>query len=269
VKSSSLQVFGGLSVKASGLTVYGLVSVMTKGMVVSAGLTVASSGVIVTGGLTIAQSGVVITGGTTLQNVGLSIKGGMTVDSLSGSVTSMTVKSGGILIADAGSLDVYSKGMLVSGGMTLWGSSSLQTGYSTFSDQRLKQNVTQLTNSLDMINQLRGVSYNWKNGDQLPYKFDNKKHIGMIAQEVQEVIPDVVESMGEDGSFLGLRYGELIPLVIEAIRDLDDCACLAENAMEVMAFLQDIESKVIQAEEENSILLNMISVLEGGAVKRN
>ena len=91
------------------------------------------------------------------------------------------------------------------------------------SDQTLKTDITPIQNSLDKVDTLRGVDFNWidsvieSKGGEDGY-FVRKKDVGVIAQEVQTVIPEAVATR-KDGT-LGVRYEALIPLLIEAIKEL-------------------------------------------------
>jgi len=76
------------------------------------------------------------------------------------------------------------------------------------SDERLKENIVTLPDALNKVCSLRGVSFNRISSGQ--------PEIGLIAQEVQEVYPDVVEV----GDYLGLNYGALVGALVEAIKDL-------------------------------------------------
>ena len=76
------------------------------------------------------------------------------------------------------------------------------------SDERLKENIVTLPDALNKVCSLRGVSFNRISS--------GKPEIGLIAQEVQQVYPDVIE----EGDFLGLHYGALVGALVEAIKDL-------------------------------------------------
>ncbi len=85
------------------------------------------------------------------------------------------------------------------------------------SDRRYKQNITQLTGSLNKITSLNGYSYNWKQ-DEFPEKnFSDKKQLGLIAQEVIDIVPEAVHE-GDDG-YYSVDYQKMIPLLIEAIKE--------------------------------------------------
>lgn len=83
------------------------------------------------------------------------------------------------------------------------------------SDERLKDNKIKITNALDKIDKLSGISFNWneKSGK-------TGKDYGVIAQEVEKVLPEVVTTR-EDG-YKAVNYDRLIPLLIEAIKELKD-----------------------------------------------
>ncbi|HZS43280.1 MAG TPA: tail fiber domain-containing protein [Candidatus Paceibacterota bacterium] len=76
------------------------------------------------------------------------------------------------------------------------------------SDRNLKNNIAPLSNSLDKVMQLQGVSYNWKS--------NGKADVGLVAQDVQKVYPELVSS-GASG--LSVDYGHLIGPMIEAIKE--------------------------------------------------
>ena len=81
--------------------------------------------------------------------------------------------------------------------------------FNTTSDATLKTNVETLTGSLDAVKSLRGVSFDWlENGGS---------EIGVIAQEVEDVLPDVVNT-NEDG-IKSVKYGNMVGLLIEAIKE--------------------------------------------------
>lgn len=86
------------------------------------------------------------------------------------------------------------------------------------SDIRLKTNVNVLENSLDVINKLRGVSYEWTKESNMG---TGVTKFGFIAQEVKDVIPEMVHKRSKGGDMLTLNYTELIPWMIEAIKELN------------------------------------------------
>lgn len=89
------------------------------------------------------------------------------------------------------------------------------------SDSRLKENVTTITNAVSLVNSMRGVYYDWTDAYLKALNFSpllSKHDTGVIAQEVQEVMPDLV-TMKANGE-LGVRYEKFAGVFIEAIKEL-------------------------------------------------
>ena len=91
------------------------------------------------------------------------------------------------------------------------------SAYST-SDLRLKENIKLIENPLDKINKINGVTFDWKVGFSEIHKFEGND-IGVIAQEVKDVIPSIVKK-NENHGYSAVKYEKLTPLLIEAIKDL-------------------------------------------------
>ncbi len=94
----------------------------------------------------------------------------------------------------------------------------IATGTITPSDARLKENVMTVSSALETVTQLRGVTFNWRaDAEHRLGKVPEQKQLGMIAQEVEAVIPDAVH-IALDG-YKGVNYDSLTGLLIEAIKD--------------------------------------------------
>lgn len=83
--------------------------------------------------------------------------------------------------------------------------------FNSLSDNRYKKNIKTIETSLDIINQLRGVKFDWKHSDDTSY--------GVIAQELEKVIPDLVSTSPESG-MKNVNYDGIIGFLIEAIKEL-------------------------------------------------
>jgi uncharacterized protein YaiE (UPF0345 family) len=79
------------------------------------------------------------------------------------------------------------------------------------SDITLKKNLLKIENALEKVEQINGYTYELKEDD-------SKRYAGVIAQEIQEVLPEIVNK-GNDG-ILGVEYGNISALLIEAIKEL-------------------------------------------------
>ena len=98
-------------------------------------------------------------------------------------------------------LNSYSGNMQIAGQMTAG-------GFVYNSDVKLKKNINTIDNSLAKILQLRGVSFNWKK--------DNTPSVGLIAQEVEKVFPELVS---EQNGIKSVQYGNLVAPLIEAVKE--------------------------------------------------
>ena len=91
------------------------------------------------------------------------------------------------------------------------------------SDERLKENITTIEDALEKVNSIRGVEFDWKadhiksRGGEDGY-FVRKHDVGILAQDVKKVCPEVVAER-EDGT-LGVKYEKLIGLLVQAINEL-------------------------------------------------
>ena len=92
------------------------------------------------------------------------------------------------------------------------GNLTVRGNVNSTSDARTKENVVTVDNALDKVTKLRGVYFD---------KIDNPgtRYLGVIAQEMQEVIPEVVLDNGPD-TMLSVSYGNLAGLFIEALKEL-------------------------------------------------
>ena len=99
--------------------------------------------------------------------------------------------------------------------------------FSSLSDERIKENLIEITGATEKLNQLRCINYN--------YTFDKEReHLGLIAQEVQKFYPQIVsgdpskeieEIVNEDGivyrkNVMSIEYSSLIPVLVKSIQEL-------------------------------------------------
>jgi len=85
------------------------------------------------------------------------------------------------------------------------------TNFNSLSDVTLKENVEPISNALDVINKLSGVGFDWKESGQHSY--------GVIAQNMEKVIPDLV---GNINNMKTVNYDGIIAFLIEAIKELNN-----------------------------------------------
>jgi len=88
------------------------------------------------------------------------------------------------------------------------------------SDKRLKENVKPLDNALDKINKINGIEFDWIDGkdEHGNSVHSNQGHdVGVIAQEIEEVLPEVVHT--RDNGYKAVKYEKIVPLLIQAIKE--------------------------------------------------
>ena len=96
------------------------------------------------------------------------------------------------------------------------------SGQYTISDERQKENVSTLTGALDKVKQLRGVNFTWKDNSR-----GTDTQIGLIAQEVEQVYPELVGDGDLPNDEFGnapmksVNYAHLTSVLIEAIKELE------------------------------------------------
>ena len=165
-----------------------------------------------------------------LTNNAITIAGQST--SLGGSVTTETIRtaigtvvtgSAQIAIASTSGFGTYINQAVLStssptfAGLTINGSITATGDITAYysSDKRFKDNVVVIEDALGKVKKLRGVKWEWN--DEASEVTKAAPNTGLIAQEVQEVLPEVVKER-EDG-YLGLDYSKMVGLLVEAIKE--------------------------------------------------
>ena len=97
--------------------------------------------------------------------------------------------------------------------MSAAGAATFNNDVTAFSDNRFKEDIETIPDGLSKVCKLRGVTYTRIDAD-------NNKHMGVIAQEVEKVIPEVVKTDKSKEKIKSVAYGNMVGLLIEAIKDL-------------------------------------------------
>ena len=115
------------------------------------------------------------------------------------------------------------------------------------SDARLKKDIDPINLGLEAILQLEGKTYKWSDTSR-----SQQTHIGLIAQEVEKVIPELVTE--DENGFKAIAYAKLTTILIEAIKEQQIRITELENQNRALADIFSIELK---------LLTDRISTLEG------
>jgi len=124
-------------------------------------------------------------------------------------VTSVALNVSGSVISS-----ITSAGLAVTGAITATGNI---TAY--FSDDRLKTRLGSIENALDKVSALNGFYYE-ANETAQKLGYEAKREVGVSAQDVQAVLPEIVAPAPIDNQYLTIHYERIVPLLIEAIKEL-------------------------------------------------
>ena len=95
--------------------------------------------------------------------------------------------------------------------------------FTNTSDERIKTNIKTIDYALDKVLLLRGVNYTLIS--------ENTEEIGMIAQEVELIIPEAVKTKDSGDNLKGINYSGLVGLLVEAIKELNNKVTNLENIL--------------------------------------
>ena len=235
----SLNVVGGISASGA-LTVGGGITAarldcsgeMKSGSITTGAFSASSLAASATTPSTTTGTGALVVGGGAGIGGALNVGGGITAARLdlgtgaikSGPVTCGNITSSGTFSAttlsatsNTASTSTGSGALVVAGGVGIGGLLNATTivasgNITAFSDSRFKEDIKTIENALEKTQALNGVSYT--------DKASKEKRIGLIAQEIKEVIPEVVFVNGDD-QIHSVAYGNLVGLLVQAIKELN------------------------------------------------
>lgn len=132
--------------------------------------------------------------------------------------------------------------------------------YYHHSDERLKKDIVTVPNALEMVGKLRGVHYAWK--------ADGKKAYGVIAQEVQKVMPDAVQNGVSE--YFGVEYDQLFGPIIEAIKELKTLFDgLVAKVETLFARADKADKEIAVLKQENESLKKRLELLEKAILEKH
>ena len=108
---------------------------------------------------------------------------------------------------------VYSGSIQAGGNLLMVGNITAYGSTTAPSDIRIKTNILKISNALDKVLSLNGITYD-RTDIQYP------RQTGIIAQEVQKVLPEAIIVLNDPRKTLTVAYGNLVGLLIEAIKEL-------------------------------------------------
>jgi hypothetical protein len=109
-------------------------------------------------------------------------------------------------------------GLVASGTYKLEVNGLLKTsGITEVSDIRWKKNIVPINNALSRVIQLRGVTYNWRADEFKDKNFETTSQIGLIAQEVEKVFPELVKT--DANGYKSVEYSKVVAILIQAVKE--------------------------------------------------
>lgn len=128
-----------------------------------------------------------------------------------GTITgNLTVNNGTLSLQSAAVTKLSYNPTIASPILSVTGAITATGNITAFSDERLKHNITTIENALGLVSHMRGVRFEDKEGN---------KYVGLIAQELQKVVPEAVVTHEESG-YLTIAYQNLVGVLVNAINDL-------------------------------------------------
>lgn len=194
---------------AASNTISGLTNANLSGTAGITNANLANSSVTVTAGTGMSGGGAVSLGGSvTLTNAGVTSAVAGTGVSVSGATGAVTISIGQSVATT--STPTFGN-LTINGTITATGDI---TAYYT-SDRRHKNNIQTISNAVLKVKQLNGVTWEWN--DDVNEVTKSTPKTGLIAQEVQQVLPQVVTERAD--GFLALDYSKMVGLLVEAIKE--------------------------------------------------
>jgi len=136
---------------------------------------------------------------------------GSTVDSKDVGVDRLTIEADGTVTVVGGTSSIGGAPNGGAGKLVVDTSVTAPT-YTSTSSKRFKKKIKNLKNGLEIVSKLRPVVFDWKTKDL-------KNDIGLIAEEVNEIIPNLV-GLDNKGEVVGIDYSKLTPILIQAVKEL-------------------------------------------------
>jgi hypothetical protein len=225
-----------LNVNASGINITGIATITNASGTVKIGIgttaLLVEGNARVTGILTVGSSSITLDGttntinvgtGLTLSSSGINVSGVITATSFVGSGSGLTGAGSTVFIDTTTNQEFFplftstTSGTITASGistskLTYNPSSGAMTAvdFNSTSDINLKENIHTVGNALEITEQLRGVSFDWKETGRSSY--------GVIAQELEEVLPELVKQ----GEVKSVNYNGIIGVLIEAVKELSN-----------------------------------------------
>lgn len=129
---------------------------------------------------------------------------------------------------------------------------TMSLAYFATSDERMKTNISRITNSMDKIKKLEGKTYRWKTETFKNSGMDGNLQIGFIAQDLVKIIPEAVIKR-EDGTY-GVNYNAILPVLAEGIKEQQNSIDELKNQVQLL------KSEIASIRNQNGVKHEYFSV---------
>ena len=142
--------------------------------------------------------------------------------------------------------------------LVVYGSALASGGSWVTSDKRFKSNIKKIDNALSLVRQIEGDTYEYKQDNEAGRVMPEGRSLGFVAQDLAKVLPDAV--MKDEEGFLAVNYDAVIPLLVEAVKELDS---QIQTAKDLQREISDLRSELNQLkgisleDKEASLLQNI------------
>ncbi|MBY0424394.1 MAG: tail fiber domain-containing protein [Cytophagales bacterium] len=130
-------------------------------------------------------------------------------------------------------------------------------GINETSDARFKKDIITLDHSLEKVMKLRGVSYAWRTSEFPQKEFSPRPQIGFIAQEIEKVYPELVET--DKLGYKSVEYTKMVAILLEAIKEQQK---LIESQSEEISGLKTSIEKFANLEKKFETLSELVNLLQ-------
>ncbi|MEM1318806.1 MAG: tail fiber domain-containing protein [Bacteroidota bacterium] len=126
----------------------------------------------------------------------------------------------------------------------VFGSAFASGGVWAPSDKNLKRNIQPVSNAMEILQEIEGVTYEYRTDERPELNLNEGRQYGFIAQDVQKVMPEatqgVVNEEGEMDDYIAMNYDMIIPVITEAVKEQDETIKYQEEVINEQA--EEIES---------------------------
>ncbi len=128
--------------------------------------------------------------------------------------------------------------------------------YNNLSDKRFKKNLEPIDNALNKILSLNGISFEWDTLTNPKLNLDNNRHLGFLAQDVEKILPLVVNTSNDSLNTKTVEYSSIVPVLVEAIKEQQAIIELQKSQIESLQVLNSEHNK------SDDIVQNKLNLLQ-------